>query len=436
MLSTRSKGEASLTKFTDNPERIGKEKPKKKIKKMADAGTPETTQQLDTGDKNHTPNPEDNEDKTQNIDPIYEMYLPDLNNTPLSQALKTGLDYRMEDEVIVECPKQKQYFGVDTFLVQRISGWICIYTDDGCESFPINCSRTKFTPSLLEKALKGAEKQRATPKDLPGEDWLWKIKTVLGRIQLDKRLDAYADLVSRYARNSVSLEHANMVNRGTDSGYLKVAKLELRARKIANRMDKIVAVMMQDNAYRQQAQFKMYPTPTINPINQMISSPAETDKITAATMQEAEEIMAIAYPSGTEPPVAVTDNTITQTTQAVIPTNTTVTTAADRLDCRRAHRPASPTFTMNVAMDNCLGATANPLLIVNTGNNGNTNSFITMTLAMNCQNCQDNQNTITFDNNIPKADKRINARLVEIASQGPGETTATNHHDRPIPDRH
>ena len=51
-----------------------------------------------------------------------EMYLPDLDNTPLSQALKNGLDWGMEDEVMVECPKLKQYFGVDTFLIQRISG--------------------------------------------------------------------------------------------------------------------------------------------------------------------------------------------------------------------------------------------------------------------------------------------------------------------------
>ena len=59
--------------------------------------------------------------------------------------------------------------------------------------------------------------------------------------------------VSRYARNSVSLEHVHMVNRGTDSGYLEVAKLELRARKITNRMDEIIAVMMwtmpTDNRY-------------------------------------------------------------------------------------------------------------------------------------------------------------------------------------------
>ena len=33
------------------------------------------------------------------------MYLPDLDNTPLSQALKNGLDWGVEDKVMVECPK-------------------------------------------------------------------------------------------------------------------------------------------------------------------------------------------------------------------------------------------------------------------------------------------------------------------------------------------
>ena len=36
---------------------------------------------------------------------------------------------------------------------------------------PISCSKTKFPIPLLKKALEGAEKQRVTPKDLPGEDW-------------------------------------------------------------------------------------------------------------------------------------------------------------------------------------------------------------------------------------------------------------------------
>ena len=110
MLSTRSKGETALAKFIDNPERISKDKPRKKNKNMADAGTPDTNQQPDTGDKNQTPNPEENKDDTQIQDPMDEMYLPDLDNTPLSQALKSGLDYGMENEVMVECSKLMQYF--------------------------------------------------------------------------------------------------------------------------------------------------------------------------------------------------------------------------------------------------------------------------------------------------------------------------------------
>ena len=106
------------------------------------------------------------------------MYLPDLDNTPLSQALKNGLDWGMEDEVMVECPQQKHYFRVDTFLIQRISGRVHLHTKDEDETFPISCSKTKFPIPLLKKALKGAEKQRATLKDLPGEDWPWKIKTI------------------------------------------------------------------------------------------------------------------------------------------------------------------------------------------------------------------------------------------------------------------
>ena len=256
---------------------------------------------------------------------------------------------------------------------------------------------------------------------------------------MDQRLDAYAELVCRYARNSVSLEHAHMVNRGSDDGYLEIVKLKLRARKIVNRMDKVIAVIMQVITYRQQAHFQTYPKPAINPINQMITSPAEADKIGAAALQEAEEIMAIAYPSGTQPPAAITDTATTQTAHTVPPTASTAmtaataATAANCLDRRKQPRPALPSFTMNAIPDNRPGVTANPLLVVNMGNDGNINSFITPTLATNHQ---DNRNTVAFDNNIPKADKQINARLAEIANQGPpSESTATNHHDHPVPDR-
>ena len=179
---------------------------------MADAGNE---------DPQHQKPEEHQEDETGDEDTAAptEMYLPDLDNTPLSQALKNGLDWGMEDEVMVECPKLKQYFRVDTLLVQRTSGRVCLHTKDEDETFPISCSKTKFPIPLLKKALEGAEQQRATPKDLPGEDWPRKIKTILRRMELDSRLDAYAELVGRSARSSVSLEHAHMVSRGSTDGY-------------------------------------------------------------------------------------------------------------------------------------------------------------------------------------------------------------------------
>ena len=300
-----------MTNFTDDPEKIGRNSNRRRSRNMADAGNEDPQRQK----------PEEHqEDKTEDEDSATpsEMYLPDLDNTPLSQALKNGLDWGMEDKVMVECPKLKQYFGIDALLVQRTSGQVHLHTKDEDETFPISCSKTKFPIPLLKKALEGVEQQRATPKDLPGEDWPQKIKTILGRMELDRRLDTYAELVGRYARNSVSLEHAHMVNRSSAYGYYEVAKYELRGRKISNRMDEILAVIMQDNAYREQAKIKTYLTPTTNPVNQLITSPVEADKIVEAAQREADNIMTIAFPSGPEPPLAEINTVTTLTYDSLV----------------------------------------------------------------------------------------------------------------------
>ena len=421
-----------MTNFMDDPEKIGRNSNRRKSRNMAGTGNK---------DPQHGHPEEHQEDRTGDEDTATptEMYLPDLDKTPLSQALKNGLDWGMEDEVMVECPKLKQYFGVDTLLVQRTSGQVCLHTKDEDETFPISCSKTKFPIPLLKKALEGAKQQRATPKDLPGEHLTCKIKTILCRVELDSRLDAYAALVSRYARNSVSLEHAHMVSRGSTDGYYEVAKYEIRGRKISNRMDEILAILMQDNAYREQVKIKTYPTPTTNPVNQLITSPTEADKIAEAAQREADNIMAMAFQSGPEPPLAEIDTMTTQTDQSIPPTAPlaiTATTTTDRLDRRGQPRLTSPAFMMNAIPDNRPGPTTNPLLVANTGQDGNRNPFITLTLVTNGQNHQSNGNTVAFENTIPETDKQINARFVEIANQGLTlETMVTSHPDHHIPDR-
>ena len=190
---------------------------------------------------------------------------------------------------------------------------------------------------------------------------------------------------------------------------------------------------MQDNAYREKVKIKTYPTPTTNPVNQLITSPTEADKIVEAAQREADNIMAIAFPSGPEPPLAKIDTVTTQTAQSVptkTPSASTATTVTDRLDHGRQPRLTSPAFMMNAIPDNRPVPTTNPLLVINMGQDGNTNSFITPTLVTSHQNRQGNGNTIAFENTIPETVKQINARLIEIANQGPTlETTVTDHPD-------
>ena len=141
-------------------------------------------------------------------------------------------------------------------------------------------------------------------------------------------------------------------------------------------MDEILTILMQDNAYREQAKIKTYPTPTTNLVNQLITSPTEADKIAEAAQREADNIKAIAFPSGPEPPWVEIDTVTTQTAQSVPPTAplaSTVTMVTDRLDRRRQLRPRSPAFMMNTTPDNQPGPAMNPLLVVNTGQDGNRN---------------------------------------------------------------
>ena len=116
-----------MTNFMDDPEKIGRNSNRRRGRNMADAGNEDPQRQK----------PEEHqEDKTGEEDSTIptEMYLPDLDNTPLSQALKNGLHWGIEDEVMVECPKLKQYFGVDNLLVPRTSGQVCLHTKDAAQN--------------------------------------------------------------------------------------------------------------------------------------------------------------------------------------------------------------------------------------------------------------------------------------------------------------
>ena len=74
---------------------------------------------------------------------------------------------------------------------------------------------------------------------------------------------------------------------------------------------------------------KLTPHP---PLTQLITSPTEADKIAEAAQRKADNIMAIAFLSGPDPPLAEIDTMTTQTAQSVLstaPSASTATTATD-----------------------------------------------------------------------------------------------------------
>ena len=82
-----------------------------------------------------------------------------------------------------------------------------------------------------------------------------------------------------------------------------------------------------------------------------------------AAEKEADNIMAIAYPSGPEPPLAEINTVTTQTAQFVphtAPSASSATTVTDHLDCGSQPRLTSPAFMMNTIPDNQPGPTMNP----------------------------------------------------------------------------
>ena len=150
----------SLTRSKDNnPEQIGKKKKKRRMANPANRDNPINQQEESNGGNPADQQEDNNEDNNRGGLPVpaSEKY---LDNTPLSESLRKGI----EDKIIVECPKLKDYYRVDTLLIHPDTERVHLYTNEEVETFPVHCPTTKFSVSLLAKVLKGAVSQRAATK--------------------------------------------------------------------------------------------------------------------------------------------------------------------------------------------------------------------------------------------------------------------------------
>ena len=85
---------------------------------------------------------------------IPDLYVPDLDNTPLRRAIRNGMALN-EDQTIyrIRCPKLKEYIGKDTLTVFLPEGRLEVPTEPPID-FVANCASTPFDqPRLLIEAM-------------------------------------------------------------------------------------------------------------------------------------------------------------------------------------------------------------------------------------------------------------------------------------------
>ena len=195
-----------LEKVVDNPERV--------LHKPNMAEQPEQPE-----DGAVVPHPRENEEEgarlnisTETVTPPPDYYLPDMENTRISEARKRAIQWGpTEYNHLIDCPGIGRFYGETTLLVNFHSGICQLFIEGGVlEEFPVHASEDPFPLPLLGKILASDGEKRTSLVNLPGTNLTTIVNKPLNKSQLEDRLQAFSDLVGMYAVNQVSLQHAQL----------------------------------------------------------------------------------------------------------------------------------------------------------------------------------------------------------------------------------
>ena len=209
---------------------------------------------------------------------IPDLYVPDLDNTPLRRAIRNGMALN-EDQTIyrIRCPKLKEYIGKDTLTVYLPEGRLKLPTEPPID-FIANCASTPFDqPRLLIEAMQSLVQTQPELTILPGDDTPLVRDRYLSRTELIERLSNYIDLCVMYAESAVRHESAQL-HGDREEILRKETHEETLMQRLSSNMDKLLAQMQRDIRFRKTNRKTRYPTPKINP-RIAPPVPAQQDKL-------------------------------------------------------------------------------------------------------------------------------------------------------------
>ena len=226
---------------------------------------------------------------------IRDLYVPDLNNTPLQRAIQSGMALNDTQTIYrIRCPKLKEYIGKDTLTVYLPEGRLEVPMEPPID-FIANCAPTPFDqPRLLIEAMQSLIKTQPELTILPGDDIPLVRDRYLTRYELIDRLSNYVDLCVLYTESTLRHESAQL-HGDRDEILRKETHEETLMQRISSNMDKLLAHMQRDIRFRKANRKIQYPTPKINPRVAPPVSAQEIRKMKEGLKDEGRNIMQIAF---------------------------------------------------------------------------------------------------------------------------------------------
>ena len=231
---------------------------------------------------------------------IPDLYVPDLNNTPLQRAIQNGMALNDTKTVYkIRCPKLKEHIRKDTLTVYLPEGRLEVPTEPPID-FVANCASTPFDqPRLLIEAMQSLVQTHPMLTRLPGDDTPLVRDRYLTRQELTDSLSNYVDLCVSYAKSAVRHESAQLEG-DRDEILRKETHEETLMQRLSSNMDKLLAHMQRDIRFRKTNKKTQYPTPKINPRIAPPASAQEILKMKEGLKDEGRNILRIAFMAESE----------------------------------------------------------------------------------------------------------------------------------------
>ena len=256
---------------------------------------------------NQQRNSSDSEDENDPPRDIPLLYVPDLANTILSEAIKDGMQVgNSSTEYIIPTPLLKDIVGIEQLKVTLPEGEL-----ETCSVLPLDfitkCQLTPFNLQLLRGALKDMRKDNPELWYLAGDDWHPTHTHFLRREELQDRLGAYVELSVKYAKSVIELDAEKLIL-DTDKRHRIEYSLELLLQHITNRLDEILSILARDNMLRKRGKKCVYTLPRINPRAANLNSMDDAQKLGREIQNGVMEILNYAFnpiPEGEEDRIQV-----------------------------------------------------------------------------------------------------------------------------------